>query len=58
MDETIVGEDAEVCLTIVTKTKVLEEEETDEFASYFDQSIRPKIMITTSKRPTAVLNSF
>lgn len=43
-DVTIVGDDAEV----------FEEQETDEFAAYFAQGVTPKILITTSRRASAV----
>lgn len=45
IDETMVGGDAEV----------LKEQETDEFADYFVQGQVPKILVTTSKRASAVL---
>ncbi|KAJ3020925.1 Ribosome production factor 1 [Thoreauomyces humboldtii] len=46
-DETIVGEDAEV----------FEEEDTDDFSEYF-KGLQPKIMVTTSKRPSARVYEF
>ncbi|TPX34005.1 hypothetical protein SmJEL517_g03244 [Synchytrium microbalum] len=46
-DETIVGDDEEV----------LQEEETDELAGYFNGA-RPKIMVTTNKRATADIYEF
>ena len=47
-DETIVEEDAEVAA----------DEETDEFAQYFKNGVAPKILITTSKGPSAVSAPF
>ncbi|KAJ3144215.1 Ribosome production factor 1 [Geranomyces variabilis] len=46
-DETVVGEDEEV----------FAEEDTDEFAQYFNGQ-PPKIMVTTSKRPSANVYEF
>ncbi|KAI8826600.1 anticodon-binding protein [Fimicolochytrium jonesii] len=46
-DETVVGEDEEV----------FQEEETDEFAQYFG-GLPPKILVTTSKRPSANVYEF
>lgn len=43
-DETIVEEDEEVAA----------DEATDEFAEYFQNGLTPKILITTSKGPSAV----
>lgn len=43
-DETIVEEDEEVAA----------DEATDEFAEYFQNGLAPKILITTSKGPSAV----
>ena len=43
-DETIVQEDDEV----------FQEEETDEFSQYFNNNLPPKILVTTSRRPSAV----
>jgi ribosome production factor 1 len=47
LDETLVGDD----------TEVFEEQETDEFASYFNGTT-PKLLITTSKRPSASVYEF
>lgn len=47
-DETIVEEDAEVAA----------DEATDEFSQYFQNGLTPKILITTSKGPSAVSFSF
>ncbi|KAF9285456.1 hypothetical protein BGZ68_003841 [Mortierella alpina] len=47
-DETIVEEDAEVAA----------DEETDEFAQYFKNGVAPKILITTSKGPSASVYEF
>ncbi|KAL2919154.1 Ribosome production factor 1 [Polyrhizophydium stewartii] len=47
-DETIVENDEEV----------FADEETDELASYFVQGVQPKILVTTSKRPSASVYEF
>ncbi|KAG0247379.1 hypothetical protein BG011_001606 [Mortierella polycephala] len=47
-DETIVEDDAEVAA----------DEETDEFAQYFQNGLAPKILITTSKGPSASVYEF
>ena len=47
-DETLVGDDEEVFM----------DEDTDEFASYFQQGMEPKILITTSKRASAHVYDF
>ena len=48
-DETIVTSDNE---------EVQKEEEVDEFASYYKKEYTPKILMTTSKKPSAQLGSF
>src|SRR3990167_3403923 len=48
-DETIVAPDDE---------EVFEDEQTDEFASYFDRTRTPKVLITTTIRPTVNLLNF
>ena len=44
VDETIVNGDEEV----------LQEEETDEFADYFKGDVKPNLLVTTCRRPSAV----
>jgi len=48
-DETIVAPDDH---------EVFEDEQTDEFASYFDRSSVPKVLVTTTLRPTRDLVKF
>jgi len=48
-DETMVSPDDE---------EVLQDEMQDEMASYFNRETTPKILITTSDRPTAMTNKF
>lgn len=48
-DETIVTSDNE---------EVQKEEEVDEFASYYKKEYTPKVLMTTSKKPSAQLGSF
>ncbi|KAI8929255.1 anticodon-binding protein [Entophlyctis helioformis] len=47
-DDTLVGDDDEV----------FADEETDELSSYFVQGLQPKILVTTSKRPSASVYEF
>ncbi|KAJ3214075.1 Ribosome production factor 1 [Clydaea vesicula] len=47
-DETIVEDDEEV----------LKEEEIDDFSQYFNDSLQPKILVTTSRRPSARVYEF
>ena len=48
-DETIVLPDDD---------EVLQDERTDEFASYFDRTITPKVLITSANRPSLQTNLF
>src|SRR4051812_19683343 len=48
-DETIVEPD---------DTEVFEDEASDEFSSYFKEGVSPKMLITTSKRPSKFVYEF
>lgn len=46
------------CVVAVDDQEIIEADETDEFAKYFDGTQTPKLLLTTCRKPTKYLLHF